>query len=247
MVFAHGLGCDQTMWRLIAPAFADEHKVVLFDHVGSGGSDRSAYRQARYQSLLGYADDMLQLCEALNLRNSIFVGHSVSAMIGVLAANRAPERFSKLIMLGPSPRYLDDEGYVGGFTRRDIDDLLQIMSLNYVEWSKQMAVAAMACPDRPILANELVDSFSKADPFIMRHFAEVTFLSDTREELPKCRIPTLILQCQNDIVVPLAVGEYLQRMLPNSRRVLMRATGHYPQLSAPDETIRAFRDFIGTE
>lgn len=244
MVFAHGLGCDQTMWRMIARAFETDHKIVLFDHVGSGGSDRAAYDRSRYQSLQGYAEDLLELYAALDLRDSIFVGHSVSGMIGLLAANRAPERFSRLIMLGPSPRYLDDGGYVGGFGRGDIENLLKIMSMDYVAWSKQMAVAAMARPDRPELVNELTSSFANADPHIMRHFAEVTFLSDTRAELPHCQTPTLIMQCQNDIVVPLAVGEYLQHTLPNSRQVLMRATGHYPHLSAPDETIQVIRDYL---
>lgn len=244
MVFAHGLGCDQTMWRMIAPAFKADHKIVLFDHVGSGGSDRAAYSQSRYQSLHSYAEDLLELYEVLDLRDSIFVGHSVSGMIGLIAANRAPERFSRLIMLGPSPRYLDDDGYVGGFGRSDIDNLLKIMSLDYVTWSRQMAVAAMARPDKPELVNELTSSFDNADPLIMRHFAEVIFFSDTRAELPRCLTPTLIMQCQNDIVVPLAVGEYMHHTIPNSRQVLMRATGHFPHLSAPDETIAVIGDFI---
>jgi sigma-B regulation protein RsbQ len=244
MVFAHGMGCDQTMWRLITPAFLAKYKIVLFDHVGSGASNRNAYSSSRYQSLLSYAEDLLELYETLDLRDTIFVGHSVSAMIGVLAANRAPKRFSKLIMLGPSPRYLDDDGYVGGFNREVIDGLLKVMSDDYVAWSKQMATAAMARPDRPELVSELMDSFVNADPLIMRQFAEVTFFSDTREELPKCTTPALIMQCQNDIVVPIAVGEYLQQTLPNSQFALMRATGHYPQLSEPDETIRTIRAFI---
>jgi sigma-B regulation protein RsbQ len=244
ILFAHGFGCDQLMWRHVAPAFEREHRVVLMDHVGSGKSDRSAYRVERYASLQGYADDTLEVLEALDARRVVFVGHSVSAMIGVLACKRAPEIFSSLVMVGPSPRYIDDDGYVGGFDRTDIEELLALIERNHLEWSRQMAPVIMSNADRPELTQELANSFCQMDPLIARHFARVTFLSDLRAELPSCRVPSLILQCTKDVIAPIAVGEYLHRTLPDSDLVVMSATGHCPHLSAPEETTRAIRRYL---
>ena len=244
MVFAHGFGCDQGMWRFVAPAFAEDHRTVLFDLVGMGGSDLSAYDPQRYGTLHGYALDLLELCEELDLREVVFVGHSVSAMIGVLAAIAEPERFSSLVLVGPSPCYLDDDGYTGGFTRADIDELLDSLDSNYLGWSSAMAPVIMGVPERPELGQELVNSFCRTDPDIARDFARVTFLSDNREDLARARTPALILQCRDDVIAPEAVGEYVHQQLADSQLVLLEATGHCPNLSAPAETVAAIRTFL---
>jgi sigma-B regulation protein RsbQ len=244
MLFAHGFGCDQNMWRHVAPAFAGEHRVVLFDHVGAGGAHPAAWDPGRYGSLEGYAEDVLEICAALELEDVVFVGHSVSAMIGVLAAAREPDRFSKLVLVGPSPRYVDDEGYVGGFAREDIEELLESLDSNFLGWSSAMAPIIVGNPDRPELGEELTNSFCRTDPEIAKHFARVTFLSDNRADLDAVRTPALVLQCADDAIAPQPVGEYVHRRLAGSRLVLMEATGHCPNLSAPAETIAAIRAFI---
>jgi sigma-B regulation protein RsbQ len=244
MIFAHGYGCDQHMWRLIAPAFSADYRLVLFDHVGSGRSDLGAYSRTKYSSLQGYADDVLEICDELNLEHGIFVGHSVSAMIGVLAAIQEPERFASLVLIGPSPCYINDGDYVGGFTRRDIDELLEFQDSNYLGWASSLGPVIMGNSDRPELAAELTNSFCRTDPDIAKQFAAVTFLSDNRADLPKAQTRSLILQCQQDAIAPMTVGEYVHRHLPNSRLVVMDATGHCPHLSAPDETIAAIQSFL---
>jgi sigma-B regulation protein RsbQ len=244
MLFAHGFGCDQNMWRHVAPAFAADHRIVLFDHVGAGGADPSAWDPERYASLDGYAEDVLEICRALDLEHVVFVGHSVSAMIGVLAAGREPARFSKLVLVGPSPRYIDDDGYVGGFAREDIDELLDSLDSNFLGWSSAMAPVIVGNPDRPELGEELTNSFCRADPEIAKHFARVTFLSDNRADLAAVRTPALVLQCADDVIAPRPVGEYVHDRLADSRLVLMEATGHCPNLSAPAETIAAIRAFL---
>jgi sigma-B regulation protein RsbQ len=244
MVFAHGFGCDQNMWRFVWPAFADDHRVVLFDHVGAGGSDVSAFDPRRYDSLQGYAEDVVDICRELDLTDVVFVGHSVSAMVGALAAVAEPGRFGKLVLVGPSPRYIDDEGYTGGFTREDIEGLLESLDSNYLGWSSAMAPVIMGNPDRPELGEELTNSFCRADPAIAKHFARVTFMSDNRADLAGVRTPSLVLQCSNDAIAPEAVGAYVDRELPDSRLVHLAASGHCPNLSAPDETVAAIREFI---
>jgi sigma-B regulation protein RsbQ len=249
MVFAHGYGCDQNMWRYVAPAFEDEYRVVLFDHVGAGRSDLAAYDRRKYSSLQGYADDVLELCAALDVRDGVFVGHSVSAMIGVLAAVKAPERFGKLVLIGPSPRYVNDpeSGYAGGFSKEDITGLLEFQESNYLGWSSTLAPVIMGNPDRPQLGEELTNSFCRTDPEIAKQFAAVTFLSDNRADLPRLRklgVPALILQCREDAIAPQAVGEYVHAQLPQSSLVLMEATGHCPNLSAPEETVAAIKAFL---
>jgi sigma-B regulation protein RsbQ len=253
MIFAHGFGCDQNMWRFVAPAFADRYRIVLFDHVGAGGSDLSAYSPARYSSLQGYADDVLAICRELGLERAIFVGHSVSAMIGVLASLREPDRFDRLVLVGPSPRYINDDGngdgegdYVGGFSREDIDGLLESLDSNYLGWSSAMAPAIMGNPDRPELGEELTNSFCRTDPGIARQFARATFLSDNRADLPKVATRSLILQCSEDAIAPQCVGEYVHRQMPDSTLVLMKATGHCPNLSAPEETVAAIQGFLAS-
>jgi len=244
MLFAHGFGCDQNMWRFVAPAFASEYRIVLFDHVGAGGSDLSAYDRDRYGSLQGYADDVLEICAELDLNDVIFVGHSVSAVVGVLAAIKEPERFHTLVLVGPSPRYVDDEGYVGGFSREDIEELLESLDSNYLGWSSAMAPVIAGNPDRPELGEELTNSFCRTDPEIAGHFARVTFLSDNRQDLAAVTTPALILQCSQDAIAPQAVGEYVHRQIAGSELVLLDATGHCPNLSAPDQTIAAIKAFL---
>jgi sigma-B regulation protein RsbQ len=245
MVFAHGFGCDQNMWRYVAPRFEHNFKVVLFDYIGAGGSDVGAYDAERYASLDAYASDVLEICRSLNLQDVIFVGHSVSAMIGALAMIREPERFGKLVFLGPSPRYINDETYTGGFEEEDIFELLDSLDSNYLGWSKAMAPVIMGNPDRPELGEELTASFCRTDPEIARRFARTTFLSDNRADLARVTAPTLVLQCSDDAIAPVAVGEYVRDALPNSTFVLLRATGHCPNLSAPDQTTDAIAAFVG--
>lgn len=244
MLFAHGFGCDQNMWRFIAPALAEDYKVVLFDYVGHGRSDFSTYSPEKYATLDGYADDVLEICRALDLRDVIFVGHSVSAVIGMMAAIREPDRFSRLILVCPSPAYVNDGDYVGGFTRQNIDELLDFLDSNHLGWSSAMAPVIMGNADRPELGTELANSFCRTDPEIARQFARVTFLSDSRSDLPKVKTPSLILQCSRDVIAPCCVGEYVHRNTPGSRLVVLNATGHCPHLSAPDETLAAIREYL---
>ena len=244
MLFVHGFGCDQNMWRYVTPAFADDYRVVLFDFVGSGKSDLAAYDADRYSTLEGYAQDVLDVCHALDLRDVIFVGHSVSGMVGVLAANREPNRFSRLIMVGPSPRYVNDDGYVGGFERKDIEGLLETMERNYIGWANFLAPAIMKNPDHPELSEELEQSFCSTDPVIARRFAEATFFADNRGDLAHVTVPSLIMQCSDDMIAPLDVGKYLHRNLHGSSLRVMRATGHCPHMSHPRETIEVMREYL---
>ncbi|HEV2564053.1 MAG TPA: alpha/beta hydrolase [Microvirga sp.] len=244
MLFAHGYGCDQNMWRFITPAFEEQYKIILFDHVGHGGSDASAFDPMKYASLDGYADDVLSICRELDLKDIIFVGHSVSAMIGALAAIREPERFDRLVLIGPSPRYIDDGEYVGGFKQEDIEGLLDFLDSNHLGWSSTMAPVIMGNADRPELGEELTNSFCRTNPDIAKHFARATFLSDNRADLPSVKTKALILQCSQDVIAPEAVGRYMHQNLPGSEFVLMEATGHCPNLSAPEETIAAMKAFL---
>jgi sigma-B regulation protein RsbQ len=244
MVFAHGYGCDQNMWRFVAPAFADRYRTVLFDFVGAGDSDQSAYDPQRYSDLEGYAADVLDVVRALDARDVIFVGHSVSAMIGVLAAAREPDRFAALVLVAPSPRYINDDGYVGGFTETDIEDLLAALDRNYLGWSSTMAPVIMGNADRPELGAELTASFCRTDPEIAKRFARATFLSDNRADLAAVHLPALVLQCSDDPIAPDSVGEYVHAQIPGSTLVKLRATGHCPNLSAPAETVAAIAAFL---
>lgn len=245
MVFAHGFGCDQNMWRFITPAFEDDYRIVLFDYVGSGKSDLHHYDASRYTSLDGYAQDVLEVCRALDLHDVIFVGHSVSSMIGVLAAKQEPERFARLIMVGPSPRYVNDApDYVGGFERKDIEGLLETMEKNYIGWANFLAPAVMKNPERPELSEELEASFCSTDPIIARRFAEATFFADNRADLAGVRHPSLIMQCSEDMIAPLGVGEYLRNAMSGSTLRVLRATGHCPHMSHPEETIDVMREYL---
>jgi sigma-B regulation protein RsbQ len=245
MLFAHGFGCDQNMWRFVTPAFENDYKIIVFDYVGSGKSDLSAYNADKYSSLNGYADDVLDICKELDLKDVIFVGHSVSSMIGLIAANREPAIFSNIVFVGPSARYINDsDGYIGGFERKDIEDLLDTMDKNYIGWANFLAPAIMKNPDRPELGQELTESFCSTDPKIARKFAEVTFFSDNRSDLNKLKVPSLIMQCSDDLIAPYEVGEYLHKNIPNSTLRIMKATGHCPHMSEPEETIQIIKEYL---
>jgi sigma-B regulation protein RsbQ len=245
MMFAHGFGCDQSTWQSIAPSFYDQYRVILFDHIGAGGSDYAAYRADRYGDLQAYAQDVIDICLALNLSRLIFIGHSISGMIGVLASLRAPERFEQLILIGSSPHYINEPpDYVGGFERADIVGLLDLMEKNFNDWASFLAPRAMQNTDRPELARNLEGSFRSGDPMTLRQFAEATFFTDNRQDLPLVTVPSLILQASDDMIVPQEVSNYLHRYLPASTLRRMQATGHYPHLSAPDETLRLIREYL---
>ena len=245
MMMAHGFGCDQNMWRYILPAFERDYRVVLFDYVGSGKSDLSAYNKERYGDLNGYAEDVLDVCRALELQDAIFIGHSVSSIIGVLAAIKEPSYFSHLILVGPSPRYInEDNGYIGGFERKDIEDLLHTMESNYIGWANFLGPAIVKNPDRPELAAELTESFCSTDPLIARRFAEATFFSDNRQDLRKISHPTLIMQCSDDLIAPSEVGDYMHQHIKKSVLKVLKATGHCPHMSHPEETIEVIQQYL---
>jgi len=246
MMLAHGFGCDQNMWRWVTPAFEVDFRTVLFDHVGAGGSDLSAFSPGKYCQLQGYADDVIDILREMKLGagRTVFVGHSVSAMIGVLAARSAPDLFDSLVLIGPSPRYIDDEDHVGGFSAAQIEELLQFLDENHMGWSAAMAPTIMGNPDRPELSEELTNGFCFTDPAIAKHFARTTFTSDNRADLPGLTLRTLILQCSQDVIAPQAVGAYVHQHIPTSTLVQLQATGNCPHLSAPEETIAAIRAFV---
>lgn len=244
MVFAHGFGCDQHMWRLLAPGYAARFKTVLFDHVGSGLSDLSAYDRVKYASLRGYASDVLEIVDKFATGPVIFVGHSVSAMIGALAGIAAPGRIAAHVMVGPSPCYINDGDYAGGFTRADIEGLLDTLESNYLGWSSTMAPAIMGVPEQPELGIELTNSFCRTDPEIAKHFARVTFLSDHRADMARLDAPTLVLQCSDDLIAPLSVGDFMRRTLPKGALTVIKNVGHCPHLSAPGATAEAIDGFL---
>ncbi|MEV0649093.1 alpha/beta hydrolase [Phytomonospora sp. NPDC050363] len=245
VVLAHGFGCDQNLWRLVAPILAEDFRVVMFDHVGSGRSDVSAWSAERYGGLEGYAEDVRELCRGLGMGPVVFVGHSVSASIGVLAAVAEPELFAGLVMLAPSPCFIDDPstGYRGGFTAGDIDELLESLDSNYLGWSATMAPVIMGNPDRPELGEELTNSFCRTDPAIAQVFARATFLSDNREDLSGVTVPTLVAECAYDAIAPREVGAFVHGRITGSELVTLDATGHCPQLSEPEATAAAISAF----
>jgi sigma-B regulation protein RsbQ len=247
LFFAHGFGCDQNMWRLFAPAYTKRYRTVLFDLVGSGASDLSAYDRQKYDSLQGYADDVVELVRELSVGPAIFVGHSVSAMIGMLANLKDPAPFAAQVMIGPSPCYINEGDYMGGFSRSDIESLLETLDSNYLGWSSNMAPAIMGAPEQPELSVELTNSFCRTDPEIAKQFARVTFLSDNRAQLPLLSTPTLIVQCNDDIIAPQSVGDYLKRQLPRSTLRVVENVGHCPHLSAPGQCAQAMNEFLAAE
>ncbi|WP_275784722.1 alpha/beta fold hydrolase [Pararhizobium gei] len=247
MLFAHGFGCDQNMWRYVAPQFEADFRVLTFDHVGAGGSDLSAYDFDKYSTLEGYASDIVEIGRELGIEDGIFVGHSVSAMMGVLVSLKAPGMFSKLVLIGPSPRYINDGDYHGGFSQEQVDELLEFLDSNHMGWSQAMAPVIMGNPEQPALSEELTNSFCRTDPEIAKHFARATFTADNRADLDTVTVPSLILQCSEDVIAPVSVGHYLHAKLPDSKLVLLKATGHCPNLSHPQETTEAIRSFVSAE
>ncbi len=246
IVFMHGYGCDQQVWRHVAPAFADDYRIVLFDHIGSGGSDRGAFDRHKYAGLEGYARDLIDVCREARLERPVLVGHSISAMIAVVAARMAPGLFDRLVLLAPNPCYLKDGDYDGGFTREDIEQLLDTLDSNFFSWARMMAPVIMNTPERPELADELANRFCAMDPVVARHFARVTFMSDCRHELAHVQPPCLVLQCSDDALAALHVGEYLRDHLPHAELAVMKASGHCPHLSVPQETIDLIRRFLAS-
>ncbi len=247
MMFAHGFGCDQTMWRFLLPAYASRYRTIAYDLTGSGRSDLSAYDYTKYSSLEGHATDVLEILDEVGAGPVIFVGHSVSSMIGLLANNRAPSKFSAQIMVGPSPCYINDGTYVGGFSRGDIEGLLDTLDSNYLGWSSNMAPVIMGAPEQPELGVELTNSFCRTDPDIAKHFARATFLSDHRADLPRLEAPALLLQCNDDVIAPMAVGEYMHRTLPRSTLAIIQNVGHCPHMSAPSPCTAAIDSFLAKE
>jgi sigma-B regulation protein RsbQ len=244
MFLVHGYGCDQNMWKFITPQFKEDYRIILIDLVGSGKSDENAYDYDKYSSLEGYADDIIEICDALNLKDICFVGHSVGAIIGLLAAVKRPALFEKLIMIGPSPRYINDAVYFGGFSQNDIDDLMETLDSNYLGWSSAMATVIMGNPDRPELAAELEESFCQNNPEIAKHFAKVTFQGDNRSDLNKLTTDTLIIQSMEDAIASVKVGRYVHENIANSKFVILETTGHCPHLSDPNQTIEAMKKYL---
>jgi sigma-B regulation protein RsbQ len=246
IMLAHGFGCDQNLWRLVVPELLPSFRVVLFDHVGSGAADPTAWDAARYASLQGYAEDILGIVSELDLHDVTFVGHSVASMMGVLAVATDPSRFARLVLLTPSPCYIDDGGYRGGFSRSDIDELLESLESNYLGWSRAMAPVIMGTPERPDLTDELADTFCRTDPECARVFARTTFLSDNRADLQRVSVPTLVIECEQDAIAPREVGAYVHRSIDGSELVTLNTTGHCPHLSAPEATAAAIAAFVGS-
>lgn len=244
IVFAHGYGCDQNMWRFITPAFEKDFKIILFDHVGSGKSDQTAYSFEKYNSLNGYADDLIDICEALDLKNSIFVGHSVSSMIGILAAIKRPDLFCHLVLIGPSPCYINKDNYYGGFTQQDIDELIMTLESNYLGWSGFITPIIIGNPEKQEFSEELKISFCSMNPEIAKHFAKVTFLSDNRNDVSKVTTPALIIQCHPDVIAPVEVGKFMHQQMPKSKYVLLNSPGHCPHLTAPDQVISIIQAYL---
>lgn len=245
IIFAPGFGCDQNMWRLVTPAFQEDYRTILFDYVGSGNSDYQAYDSSKYRELNGYAQDVIDICRSLELKEVIFIGHSVGSVIGMLASIQDPKLFKKLIMIGPSPYYLNDPpNYKGGFEKEDLEGLINMMELNYIGWANYLSKVIMKNPERPQLSKELEESFCSTDPVIAREFAIATFFSDYRDCLRQVEVPSLILQCSDDAIAPQTVGNYMQQHMPNSQLRLMKATGHCPHMSHAEETIELIREYL---
>lgn len=245
LMFAHGYGCDQNMWRFITPEFEADFNIVLFDHVGSGNSDASAYDFETYDSLHGYAEDIIAICDELKLSKVIFVGHSVSCMIGVLASIQRPKLFEKLILIGPSPCYIDQDDYKGGFSRQDIEDMIHTLESNYLGWSSHITPVITGHPEQPQHSKELHNSFCQMNPEIAKHFAKVTFLGDNRDDLKKVSVPVQVIQCHPDLISPINVGQYVHKHISNSMFTQIEVPGHIPHLTNPERTINAMRQFLG--
>lgn len=244
IIFGHGFGTDQTAWHTVADAFKNDYRIILYDNVGGGNALPEAYSPNKYNDLFSYADDLIDICDALDIKDAIMVAHSVSGMISVLASLKKPQCFKKLVLVGASPRYRNDEGYIGGFDQSDLDGLYQAMDTNYFAWVSGFSSMAMANPDRPELALSFANTLSAIRPDIAQAVSRVIFQSDHRSVLADLDKSTLIIQSKEDIAVPLQVAEYLDRNIRNSKMVVVNATGHFPHISAPTEIINAIKEFL---
>lgn len=244
IIFAHGFGTDQNAWTKVSEAFLANYRVILFDNVGGGASDPEAFSPNKYNSLEAYVDDLINICTDYEVKNAIMVGHSVSGMISLLTAIKRPDFFSKLILVGASPRYLNDVDYVGGFEQQDLDALFDTMANNYFAWVSGFSAAAMGNPDKPQLAESFASTLKVIRPDIAQSVARVIFQSDYREELPKLDKKTLIIQAKEDIAVPIEVAEFLNKQIANSKLTVIEAYGHFPHISAPQEVINEIEQFI---
>jgi sigma-B regulation protein RsbQ len=244
LMFGHGFGCDQNTWRLITPAFEEDYRIILFDYVGAGNSDLSAWDHERYSDLQGYAQDIVDICDDLGFEDVIFIGHSVSSMIGLLAVKLRPTIFEKIVFIGPSPRYINDVDYKGGIEAQDLDDLLELMDSNYLGWSAMIAPSIMGNPEQPQLSEGLAQSFCATDPEIAKTFARVTFLSDNRADLSLLDIPNLTIQCNDDFLTSKWVAEYINQHTKKNTIAMLDSSGHCPHLSDPNGVIQAIKSFI---
>jgi sigma-B regulation protein RsbQ len=243
LLLCNGFGCNQNIWHYLIRELTQQYQLVLFDHVGSGGTDLKAYTSDKYATLGGYMQDVVEICQALNLRNATIVGHSVGATIAMLAAIEAPTHFTRVVLLAPSPCYINEPGYYGGFERKDLLQVLAAMEEDYRSWTNMFADLLMGPKNTASLGQELAGFFCETDSTIAREFARVTFFSDNRSDVPRLQLPTLILQCSDDVAGPREVGEYLLAHLPQAQLVTLTTAGHCPHLSAPLETLHAIRDF----
>ncbi|WP_186576055.1 alpha/beta fold hydrolase [Aquibacillus kalidii] len=248
MIFAPGFNFDQNVWSKVSKEFEKDYQVVLFDYVGFGESDIHAYDPSKYSTITGYVEDLLDICSELNMSEAVFIGHSIGSMIGMLASIKAPNLFSKLIMIGPSP-YLQNEPphYIGGFEKEDLTGLMDMLDKNYMSWATNVAATIVNDPTSSNIATEIEDLFSQNDPYITRKFADVVFFSDNRKYIPQVTVPSFIIQCSDDIFVPTTVAEYMHKHLSNSTITYAKAIGHCPHLSHPNETIDIINEYLNIE
>lgn len=245
LLLAHGFGCDQNMWRFVKSDLGKKYRLVLFDYVGSGKSDLASFSSEKYSALDGYAENIIDVCRALNLEKVTIVGHSVSSMIGLIASIDSPQYFANMVMICPSPCFLNfPPNYFGGFERKDLEELIDLMDKNYIGWANYLAPLVMGSNNSPELIGEMSGSFCSTDPIIARVFAEATFFSDHRDILPKAKHPALVLQSRVDALASPSVGEYVQNNLPNSKMEIIDAEGHCLHMTCPEKIVQQIIDFV---
>ncbi|WP_334063868.1 alpha/beta fold hydrolase [Alteromonas genovensis] len=246
LLLAHGFGCDQRMWDHLIPYLENDYKIVLFDYVGCGQSDLSAFDKKRYSQLSGYAKDVEEICDALSLSNVIFIGHSVSSTIGMHAAIERPDLISKLIMICPSPCFLNlPPDYMGGFEKDDLEELINLMDKNYLGWASYFAPLVVGEGHDESVKQEMEDSFCSTDPSYAKPFAKATFFADDRYLMPKLGTPTLILQSQDDSLASVEVGRYMNKAIEHSKLIVLEAKGHCLHMTTPEQVACAIGEFLG--